>query len=92
MKVKKTYMTIICALTVLLDAISAIRSIVSFCKIPCKTITVRSKFIIPEKFSGKNLFKTANNIWTLGKNNFNRSRDCRLLLDTGSPNHRCYLE
>jgi hypothetical protein len=52
-------------LTVLSGMIPVIRDTVSFRK-----ITVRvCDSVVPKRFSGKTLFKLANNIWVLGKNN-----------------------
>jgi hypothetical protein len=69
----KKILIILGALTDLLGATSVIRSIVSFWQISFKAITVRVyKSVVPKRFSGKTLFKDANDIWVLGKNNFER--------------------
>jgi hypothetical protein len=55
-------------LTVLFGMIPTVRDIVSFHKI---TVRVYNS-IVPKRFSGKFLFKDANDIWVLGENNFDR--------------------
>jgi hypothetical protein len=65
--------TILGALTAFFGIIPMRGKNVSFCIISFKTITARvcSKSVVPKRFSGMSLLKKdANNIWVLGKNNF----------------------
>jgi hypothetical protein len=52
--------------------------------VSCRKITVRVyNFAVPKRFSGKSLFKDANNIWVLGKNNFDKLGLLPVASDTG---------
>jgi hypothetical protein len=71
--------TILCALTALFGMIPKSGKSASFCKISSKTITARvcSKFVVPKRFYGMSLLKKdVNNIWVLGKNNFDSLGAC----------------
>jgi hypothetical protein len=68
---------IFCAFIALFSIASIIPDIVFFCKIPCKTVTVRiHKFVFPKELFERILFKAANSIWMLGKNNLSRLGAC----------------
>ncbi|MDR0420840.1 MAG: hypothetical protein LBH30_05240, partial [Prevotellaceae bacterium] len=67
-----------CAFKALSGTVSIIPVIVFFSKISCKTITFRVyKSVVPKELFERILFKDANNIWWLGKNNFTSLGACR---------------
>jgi hypothetical protein len=85
--IKKIHITF-GVLAVLIGITSILPRIVSFCKISSKVITVRvCKSVVPKRFSGKTLFKDANNIWVLGKNNLDRWEYLSVAFDTGKYSH-----
>jgi hypothetical protein len=71
--------TILRVLTILFGIISVMRDKLSFCNISYKKVTLR----VCQQFFGKNLVKTANNIWVLGKNNFYKQEYLSVASDTG---------
>jgi hypothetical protein len=74
----KKILTVLGALTALFGTIPVMRDTVSFRKI---TVRVYNS-VEPKWFSGKSLFKDANNIWVLGKNNFDKLERLPVAFDT----------
>jgi hypothetical protein len=80
--IKKTH-AILRILTILFDTIPVMRDTVSFCNILCKKVIFRICKSVLQQFSGKILFKAANNIWVLGKNNLDKQEYLPVTSDTG---------
>jgi hypothetical protein len=64
-------------------------SIISFCE---TTITVRiRKSVFPKELFERILFKAANNIWLLGKNNFDWLGHLPLMLGANAGTKNCLI-